>query len=233
MPGFSAIDPPDIHIAALPENEREAARYIGGNLRFVRSSSEALYHAAVLCDHCDKIYLEANDSWQSVFHGWMLMAARDGAMTIYHYGMSVQAIDALLKQCPALEALVDQDALKQSRKLFSESFPSFALIRHAVAHAGDVGKNPAWFNKHASGDGFEIPNLTIEPGGSVLIGSILTGRSFTTTFAKKHVTYDLNRQSVIALSKAMEALFAAFRPAERKMISDPSLLQTEMPPEEG
>jgi hypothetical protein len=69
--------------------------------------------------------------------GWQSIAARDGAMTIYHFGCTVEAIKASLPRCPTLNAGVDHSNLRMARKLFESHFPGYKDIRHVVAHTAE------------------------------------------------------------------------------------------------
>ena len=69
--------------------------------------------------------------------GWQSIAARDGALSIYHFGRALEGLRANFRSCPALENLVDHPKIRQAYKDFLSAFPHFIEIRHAVAHLAD------------------------------------------------------------------------------------------------
>jgi hypothetical protein len=56
---------------------------------------------------------------------WEMMAARDGALTIYHFGQALAAIVPAVRQCAAIVDHVDYMALRLARKSFKAAFPSY------------------------------------------------------------------------------------------------------------
>jgi hypothetical protein len=73
----------------------------------------------------------------NTLNGWQMMAARDGALAIYHFGQARKAVSASLGLCPILRDMVDHPKMRISRKLFDSNFPSYDAIRHAVGHIAD------------------------------------------------------------------------------------------------
>lgn len=71
-----------------------------------------------------------------VFVLWRIIAARDGALNIYHFSCS---LDAVRQQVPKS---TDISKLRTAVKLFNSYFPHACNIRHAIAHAGELVKNP-------------------------------------------------------------------------------------------
>ena len=52
---------------------------------------------------------------------WQVMAARDGALAIYHFGNTIEAIRKNLPKCPALGGLVDHSILRDASKSFRDT----------------------------------------------------------------------------------------------------------------
>jgi len=72
-----------------------------------------------------------------------MMAARDGALTIYHFGSTIDGIRKSLRSCPALSGPIDRQKLTNAGKLFEAKFPGYIAIRHVVSHYGDFSKTMA------------------------------------------------------------------------------------------
>src|SRR5256885_4764441 len=53
--------------------------------------------------------------------GWQSIAARDGAMTIYHFGCAIDGIKNSLPAAPTLNAKIDRQALKNASNIFRSS----------------------------------------------------------------------------------------------------------------
>jgi hypothetical protein len=83
---------------------------------------------------------------------WVFVAGRDGAMSIYHFAKSMEGMMAFLGQCPTVLDKVDRTKLRSARKMLRELFPDFEAVRHAVAHAGELMKDPDTFRSTLSFD---------------------------------------------------------------------------------
>src|SRR6516165_4698948 len=60
---------------------------------------------------------------------WKSMAARDGALAIYHFGQALAAISPWLHKCPTVSARLDHPAVRLARKAFRAALPSYDAIR--------------------------------------------------------------------------------------------------------
>ena len=81
--------------------------------------------------------------------GWQKMAARDGALSIYHFGQAGEAVRKSLPTCAALNAKVDHDALKVALADFRKAFNRYEAIRHVVGHVADWSATRALRRKHS------------------------------------------------------------------------------------
>lgn len=80
---------------------------------------------------------------------WMFIAARDGAMQLYHFGMTLRAFAGLLSSAPTLAAMTDTKAVEQAKRVFEDHFKDFYEIRQGVAHVADHSVTPARRERHA------------------------------------------------------------------------------------
>ena len=80
---------------------------------------------------------------------WMAMAARDGAITIYHFGNTIEAIRQSLPHCPTLNAKVNHSILRGASRYFRHEFPRYEAIRHVVTHAADFQATPNLRAQHS------------------------------------------------------------------------------------
>jgi hypothetical protein len=54
---------------------------------------------------------------------WQFIAARDGAMTIFHFGKTMEAIrSSALRECPTVRSLVQKQPLRNADNLFRKQW---------------------------------------------------------------------------------------------------------------
>jgi hypothetical protein len=137
-PSQNASDwPPHFNLNGLPEAERRIARNLLSSLPSLRGFENDFRIALELFDYSDRHQ-----------KGWHFIAARDGAMTIFHFAKVLENMMASIGQCPTILALVDRDKFKKVRKNLRELFPRFEAVRHSVAHAGELMKDPETAESH-------------------------------------------------------------------------------------
>lgn len=76
------------------------------------------------------------------FIQWRIVAARDGALNIYHFGCSLKALKQQLWHCPTIAKNVELDLITDAIRHFKLYFPHAKNIRHAIAHAGEMADSP-------------------------------------------------------------------------------------------
>jgi len=136
---------------------------------------------------------------RQIYDRWHFIAARDGAVTIFNFGRSMEGIRASLRKCPSLNAIIDQDALSASTRMLRDRFPRFDGMRHTVAHAAEFSHTEEARADHAA--------------GNLFISSSLFGREFTATFDGKVVSYEISMDSFEVLKAVALMFISAFRPA--------------------
>jgi hypothetical protein len=77
------------------------------------------------------------------FIKFRMIAARDGALNIYHFRCSLDAVRKQLPTCPTLAKTTDCFKLRSALRKFDEYFPHAESVRHAVAHTGELNRSPA------------------------------------------------------------------------------------------
>ena len=78
---------------------------------------------------------------------WMFVAARNGGMTIYHFGRAKEGLHVSLGTTPTLRAMLDKAQLRRASKLFDKTFPTFIQMRHAIAHSEEAKKHSSGHEK--------------------------------------------------------------------------------------
>lgn len=135
---------PSIHFEALPEAERghcDAAigctnaltSYIDTfelTLTLFERGSENLQRALAMRPLEDR----ARSRERDISSNWRLVAAKDCAMTTYHFCYALIGLEDNLKAAPKMQSLIDPDALDRAKNFFDETFPTYKKMRHGLAH---------------------------------------------------------------------------------------------------
>lgn len=152
-----------------------------------------------------------------VLSDWKLIAARDGAMTIFHFGDTLQLVRKTVGLCKTLLGLIDPKALKRHCDYFESQFRNFDSLRHSVSHDATTSrylqkKNNAnvFSGVMASEQQIDAPNMRIR--------GALFGRKFVRTHEiagrMVEVSYELSVASLAELVKVAERYYETFQPAE-------------------
>src|SRR5262245_16361829 len=137
---------------------------------------------------------------QTLQEKWVQIAARDGAITIFNFGKSYEAVRASLKTCPALIPFVDETKLEAAGKKLRERFPRFEAVRHTVAHAAEFHRNENQMKAHAYAAG---PT-------SLFISGMLDGRTFSGTYENEIFSYEVSKETLVALIEVVRLTYTAF-----------------------
>jgi hypothetical protein len=151
MQNFDA-QPPRVNRSQLPQNALDAADQLDQSLfslnYYVRcfEADVQLYefsagHSAAASATLQKDPSDGDaDAILEILDGWPVVAGRDGAMSIYHFGRIIAGIDETLAKAPILARSVDATLRRAARKSFQSAFPDFVDARDAVAHSGNRGR---------------------------------------------------------------------------------------------
>jgi hypothetical protein len=110
---------------------------------------------------------------------WRGIALRDAALTVYHFGASLHAIQ--FSKCPTVAGLVDSNALRNVRRLFRARFPHWEKIRNAVSHAGDAYETPETLCGHAYVGDYDDGRVK-SVGGTLFLPGHLKGETLIWTW---------------------------------------------------
>jgi hypothetical protein len=151
-----------------------------------------------------------NPQFADNLNRWQLIACRDGAMTIYHFYKSMQAVRRSMKVCPTIMKSADHESLRDANRIFEFYFPTFAKIRHAVGHSGEIMKDRKNFERHAFSGSYEGPGIKIEQAKNVILADNLQEDRFTITYDGQVLTYDINILTYIKLGTIAAIFFRGF-----------------------
>ena len=201
---------------ATKDDERDKAWHIEGHLSQLSRYSEDFFHAVALFDlagaNAQRV-MSAQPASRVLFDRfiqWQFIAARDGAMTIFHFAKSLDALKAAVSDCPPVGGHIDHDAFRAARRAFREGFRDFEPVRHAVAHSGELSKNSKSRAKNAFSGSHSGPGIEIKNSTGVMISNQLAGRTFTNTYEGKIVSYDLSWENWATLDGIVASILGLF-----------------------
>lgn len=219
-------EPPYIAWYRLPQPEQDAGRLVRDGLEqlagYVRDFAAALslfdfsteQSRFLIEQGIQRPLNEREKTFLAVSSSWPFVPARDGAMTIYHFGITLEGIRRSLGLCPSLGKFVDHQAFRSCQRAFREKFPAAVKLRDAVAHAADKLASPNKYAEHAFRGGYEGPAIdAANPPGGVTITNGLEGRIFTNTWEGQIYAYEISQRSLQDLDLIRVAAWEAFKRA--------------------
>jgi hypothetical protein len=215
---------PHITIERLPEAEREYGQLLNNLIRNLNYHVRAFAAALTLYEYATTESgnertkeLEkptpppGHAPYSEVLDSWRYVAARDGALTLYHFQRTFEGIKPALDRCPTVASLIDETSLVEGRRIFRRRFPHTVQIRKAVSHLADLASSVDGFDEHAFSGSYKGPVGGISfKNKQVIIVDLLQGNVFTTTFEKKILTYELSEESLEQLRLSGETIWNAF-----------------------
>ena len=146
--------------------------------------------------------------------GWQSMAARDGALTIYHFGKATEGLQNSFRFCPTLDNQIEHKTIRQARKTFDAAFPDNIAIRNAVAHVADLSQTAEKKKSHSVKGPYKKKWFSSDdPEGVTWLPGNMNDHTYAVTFMGKPYTYDLNLESVAKLREVKLQIFSAFEAA--------------------
>jgi len=132
-----------------------------------------------------------------LFTDWELIAARDGAFSIFNFDEALAKTRSLIGKVPQWIQKIDALQLKESEKILDVAFPFARKMRDAVAHPELYADST---KKMGISDGSS--SLTVE-------GSLF-GDTFMSTFKGEAVKYSVNESTLNILMDVAAQAFMAF-----------------------
>jgi hypothetical protein len=190
-------------------DESESAKLLDFHLSRLKSYQKDFRNALSLYCFC-RDWAEA----AAGIRDWTWIPARDAAMTIYHFGCTLENLVTNLNGIPTVRDLVDHKKRRQAGKRFNKAFPKWQDLRHAIAHDGELYKDPQAQAKNQLTGGLHLGTVSIGgPGTTMMGGRVRMGDKFLFFINGEHVGYSLNLQSVAELASVHHDIINAFEPA--------------------
>lgn len=203
---------PLIDLDALPEEEREAALYIHGNLTQLTASTSDFRATLELFLHAHELKRGGADLFKMA--KWIGIAGRNGAIVAHGFWMGMQAINAT--NAPSVWGKADMNARNEATKLFAAEFPSLAKIRKTAAHPVELSATPTELKRHGLKESYAGLSMQLAPGTFVQGGMhVSSGKlTYTSSFEGQMVSYDLSDEKAQALERVAELYCQTFYPLE-------------------
>ena len=138
------------------------------------------------------------------YYGFKTIAARDAALNAYHFSCALNAIKSQLPLSSAHAGSVDRVKVRNARKQFKADFPNIDLVRHAVAHAGELHETP---EKMA----LNQVRAANHPPGFMFVVSELEDSSFSLGISGRLVTIRLDDAAIQKLKFVRDLIEEAFQ----------------------
>lgn len=185
--------------------EQEEVRIVEDHLRRLVSYAEDFSSALSLFNFCQQFDHRLTGNWSFV-------AARDGAMTIYHIGKTIELTRSGLKRAPTLSALTSTDTLIDAGKRYRQAFPTFEKVRHAVSHSSELFRDKENIAKNAFSGSYDDGYVRIEDSTNVVVSNGLMGRNYTNTIDGKIISYEISEATKTTVYDCVNTFISAFKP---------------------
>lgn len=211
-------DAPDLDISAFPKEEGTFIWSIQSNLRSIDEYLTDFECALKLFDNAVG-WRSQNAENREIGHltsRWQTIAARDGAMTIYHLGALIDGTRSSFKECPTFREKVDHTPLRDAAKKLVEDFPLYIKMRHAIGHRGELHSTREAFEKNSISGELKIPGL-ISQGASTKNTFIraMMDRTLYDSFEGELISYEISQESADKLVAIRDDFMSGFQPVSR------------------
>jgi hypothetical protein len=141
---------------------------------------------------------------------YRMIAARDGALSVFHFKCCLDAIKKQLPRGKSLSALVDSIEIREIVRRFSSLFPHADNVRHGVAHAGEIFKSPERMKDNGMKVSRYGPGFAVNEGGYLL--AALHGRTYSVGNLGEVFSVTLDHVALSNLSTVRSSMQEALLP---------------------
>ncbi len=199
--------------------------FSGGKYSEIRLNLNSKKQPYFSANHDGEFWFELG----SLYGNWMMIAAREAAMSVWHISDALRGIKQEVNNSVFLKTLVDQKALKAATKTFNSFFPHAEGIRHAIAHSSELTESTKKIDKNASKKPYK--GSRIQTAGPSFLGESLDGRTLILSHKGETRSLELSSRSTINLIHIISACFSAFSAAEVTLTAEYKRMRDCAPPE--
>lgn len=224
MPNFHR-DPPnvfdiDLHTSKLNEigEVRTAATMLNYYVRAFESAMQLYEHIATVSSVAHHAFESDSsdkqaDSTLEIVDGWVAIAGRDGALTLFNFAKALEGLTSIAAKVPKFVAEGRVNKLGLARKKLLEWFPNIPAVRNSVAHSGEKFESAEKNLEHTFIGPWSNSQMSVEAATGATVGSILVDnlnqRVYSNTWDGQIVSYRLEEQSVRNLAEVRDLVFDA------------------------
>jgi hypothetical protein len=209
MSDFRLPPMPRLLPTGLPEEEKHGVWLVQSGLDALNAYVQDFAAALALFDFAT--------ATPNVPQQWALIAARDGALTVYHFYDAFDGIRKTARAGSTLERLVDWSQFKAVERLYRACFPEYVNLRDSIGHAGDKMATPELFSEHSYTGGADSSMIKAGHIANLTMTNCLSGRTFTNTWESKILSYEVSEKTLGKLTEARDLAWSAFRVAEAEL----------------
>ncbi len=195
------------------ENSIEWLKSIEHLERYMRNFANDLG----LFDYAFEKYEQSIDQQLSGFEtlceqyaSWRFIAARDGALQIYHFGKILEQLSSQLHGCPTLSSYIDKGELKLANKLFISGFYDVIEVRDNVGHQAQVLLTP---ERNATKTEIDLPLIHV--GAGAMFTDVLHERKYLVTHFGKAAFLEISDESLEKLRNSLDKVTQTLNPILR------------------
>lgn len=180
---------------------------------FAESEIGSVYNQKATEPQLSMLIMPGQNNKLQLLMQWQLIAARDGAITIFNFGKTLEAANKILfKSCPTWSNIIVKSEIGSAFSLWKSNFADFVGIRHTVAHAAELFQSER--HEHAFSGKADLNFLSADGSVDLFMSGNLNGREFISTFKQNIVSYELSSKTAALLSLIAQTFFDAFKPVE-------------------
>ncbi|WP_147283735.1 hypothetical protein [Bosea caraganae] len=146
-----------------------------------------------------------------VFIKFRIIAAKQGALSLFHFKNSLEALREYIYRCPRTR-YVDGKKLREAKSLFDRYFPNADNTRNAVAHAGEIYKSPAAIRQHEQKQDYRGIGVFSAAGGLSI--QSLYERTYAIGWIGQVFEVHMDTSSIQKLAEVLNIVEEAFIKAE-------------------
>lgn len=216
---------PAIDLTRIPSEEHEIVNHITMLLSSLAGFERKVTLAVLLFEWTrsaewqqSQITGFIHDQMIDTTSGWRVMAARDGAISIFHFGKTIQALHKNLKLAPTLDLQLNHMILKEGSQEFRTSFPGYEAIRHVIAHVAEFSSTKEQKSAHSivGPQKLQFGGVAIEikdEGAINQFSDNLYDNSYVVTCNGKVHSYEVSAATIIKLQNIKMKIYSSFEKA--------------------
>ncbi len=139
-----------------------------------------------------------------ILDGWVVIAARDGAMSLFHFRQILDQLDG--DRFRDINKLVNTTTKRLAKRSFDAAFPNFREVRHAVGHSGERHNE-----NHATTINWGNGQVSFTGGGHTYLVDVISQRQYSNTWQGKVVSYEISLRSLRKLAAIRDRIFQAYQ----------------------